>query len=173
MYRAGQTLHLLNPKKLRFYRQQQRTEGLCLQIVGDNGRVGECYPDITVHLMFPLSHPDNLITLCDRQGQEIGVLQDVTQMEAASRQILEQELQVSYFVPKITQILSIKDEYGLVHWQVETDRGLRKFQVQSRYDIRNMGQGRYIVRDIDGNRYDIVDVANLDNASRSLLELEI
>ncbi|HHW09556.1 MAG TPA: DUF1854 domain-containing protein [Firmicutes bacterium] len=173
MYRAGQEIKKLDPEGLRFLRQQKVTEGLCLQIVDPKTGDSTTFSDVSVHYMFPLSHPGKLITLCDRNGEEIGVLDDISDLDEGSKQALWHELTVNYFVPKITRIVSIKEEFGITHWEVETDRGPRRFQLQSRYDIRSMGGGRYIIRDIDGNRYDIPNEADLDPVSRSLLELEV
>jgi hypothetical protein len=131
------------------------------------------YTDVTVHRMFPLSHPGDMLTLCDRNGNEIGVLCDLNGLEEASRQALLQEIEMAYFVPKIERVHSIKEEYGVVRWVVDTDRGSRAFEVQSRHDIRPMGGGRFIVRDMDGNRYDIADMAALDIESKAMLELEL
>ncbi len=171
MYQAGQEIVKLDPAQLQLRREAGVTEGLCLDIAGS--KADASYPDISVHFMFPLSSPGQLVTFCDRNGKEIGVITNAQQLDRLSREILQQELERAYFVPKITRILKIKEEFGLVHWEVETDKGPRRFQVQSRYDIRAMGGGRHVVRDIDGNRYDIPEVDALDAQSRNLLELEI
>ncbi|MGI6082617.1 MAG: DUF1854 domain-containing protein [Limnochordia bacterium] len=174
MYRAGQEMKLLEPWQLKMFKEPQRTEGLCVVIKGgDEGVSPATYCDVSVHRMFPLSRPENLIALCDKFGNEIGVVMDPKHLDEASREALFQELDMAYFIPKITRICEIKEEYGLVHWSVETDRGPRQFQVRSRQDIRPMGNNRFVVRDMDGNRYDIPDMNALDAASRELLEMEV
>lgn len=137
----------------------------------DGGNVQ--YSDVTVHRMFPLTHPEHLVTFCDKHGNEIGVVLDPETLDTESREVLLQEMQMAYFIPKIIRVLSIKEEYGVIRWEVETDKGKRSFEVQSRHDIRPMGRNRFIVRDMDGNRYDIPDMSALDAESRSLLELEV
>lgn len=173
MYRAGQELKLFEPKRLTLYKEAEKTEGLCLLVKGGDGSSEEQYTDVSVHQMFPLSYPDSLITLCDKFGNEIGVLVEPSRLDEASRNVLHEELQMAYFIPEIQRIKLIKEEYGLTRWEVDTNRGPRTFEVRSRYDIRPMGQGRFIVRDMDSNRYDIPDINELDPVSRSLLEMEV
>lgn len=171
MYRAGQELKLLDPPQLTLFKEAHKTEGLCAVV--QEGEERTTYTDVSVHQMFPLSNPDSLITLCDKFGNEIGTLVDPGNLDAASQEALSQELGLAYFIPKITRISSIRDEYGLVRWEVETDKGSRTFEVQSRHDIRPMGGGRFIIRDMDGNRYDIPAMHALDGASRAILEMEV
>ena len=173
MYQAGQEMSVLNPEQLFLKKEDGVTEGLCLDILDAKGDTQAAYADVSVHFMFPLSRPWQLVTICDKSGKEIGIISDAESLNGPSRALLRQELDLAYFIPEITRIIQIKEEFGLVHWDVETNKGQRRFQVQSRYDIRHMGGNRYIVRDIDGNRYDITNANALDAASRSLLELEI
>jgi hypothetical protein len=173
VYRAGQQMQLLDPKKVTLYKEAQKTEGLCLTVVDADGKVQGEYTDVRVYQMFPLTRPQELITICDKEENELGVIANVAELEDASRVVLDEELQMNYFIPKIERILQIKEEFGVIRWQVDTDKGPRSFEVQSRHDIRSLGGGRFIVRDMDGNRYDIRNIAELDAESRSLLELEV
>jgi hypothetical protein len=173
VYRAGQQMQLLDPKKVTLYKEAQKTEGLCLTVVDADGKVQGEYTDVRVYQMFPLTRPQELITICDKEENELGVIANVAELEDASRVVLDEELQMNYFIPKIERILQIKEEFGVIRWQVDTDKGPRFFEVQSRHDIRSLGGGRFIVRDMDGNRYDIRNIAELDAESRSLLELEV
>lgn len=73
----------------------------------------------------------------------------------------------------ITKIVAIDEEYGVTRWKVETDRGPRTFDVATRHDVRPVGPNRYLIRDVDGNRYEIPNTAQLDAASRALLDFEV
>ena len=174
VYRAGQELKWLKPLQLKVVKEAQKTEGLCLVIKGgDDGTQPATYTDVSVHQMFPLSQPDALIAFCDKFGNEIGVICDASKLDEGSRDVLAQELDMAYFVPTITRIDEIKEEYGITSWSVETNKGPRSFEVRSRHDIRFMGGGRYIVRDMDGNRYEIPNMNALDAKSFGLLEMEV
>ncbi|HHT25630.1 MAG TPA: DUF1854 domain-containing protein [Firmicutes bacterium] len=173
MYRAGQQMQLLDPKTLKLYKEAQKTEGLCLMVQGSDGTVQGEYTDVRVHQMFPLTRPNELITICDKDDNELGVIANLAELEGESLAVLSEELELNYFIPKIRKILEIKEEFGVIRWRVETDKGPRSFEVRSRHDIRSLGGGRFIVRDMDGNRYDISNMSALDAESRSLLELEV
>jgi hypothetical protein len=96
---------------------------------------------------------------------------DASKLEPRTRKIVEAELQKRYFVPIITRIHSIKEEYGVGHWIVDTDRGRREFVVRGMSDsVWEVGGRRLIIIDADNNRYDIPDYAELDYRSYRLIE---
>ena len=79
-----------------------------------------------------------------------------------------EELEKAYFMPKIKKILRIKELYGGMTWfAVETDRGYREFEIQSKTSMRNLGLSRVIFTDVDGNKYEIPDITHLDARSKS------
>ncbi|HET7560342.1 MAG TPA: DUF1854 domain-containing protein, partial [Limnochordia bacterium] len=169
MYRATKGFILLDPAQVRLSKKQNETHGLHLTVHDGGGE--QTYEEVRVRLAFPLTHANHLITFADKNGDEIGLLRDEERLDPESRRVLEDELQLVYFIPKVQRIVSIKEEFGVTNWEVETDRGRRKFQVRSRYDIRLLGGGRLLIRDMDGNRYEIVDYTKLDQASQDQLEL--
>jgi len=63
--------------------------------------------------------------------------------------VLKDELERVYFIPKIKKIHRIKEEFGVLIWETETDKGPRRFEVTSRRDVKKMGKRRIIVRDLD------------------------
>jgi len=119
---------------------------------------------------FPLTMPWRYIILIDRDNREIGLLRDIEELDDSSRKILKDELEKVYFIPKIRKIHQIKEEFGVLIWETETDKGARRFEVTSRRDVKKIGKRRIIVRDADGNLYEIPDYANLDQKSLILLE---
>jgi len=120
--------------------------------------------------VYPISNREHFVSLRDTEGNEIGIVEEAHTLDAASRRILREELERSYFLPRITDILSIADKLGVLTWRVETDRGPRTFEVrQPRRNVRSVGGGRYIVKDVDGNRYDIARLGNLGPKSQFLM----
>lgn len=105
-----------------------------------------------------------------RRPKEIGVVRDIQKIDPQSRKIVEEELEMMYFIPKITRINRIRSERGSYKWMVETDRGEREFDVRHREDIRIIESNRVIVKDVDGNRFEIPNYSRLDSHSRSMLE---
>lgn len=64
--------------------------------------------------------------------------------------------------------LSLRERFGTVDWEVETDRGIRTFTMRAvREHLYQSSPGRYLLSDVEGNRYDIRDLAALDPASQA------
>jgi len=120
---------------------------------------------------FPLTERTRMISLRDQEGQEIGILDDVAGLDEASRQIITEELERTYFMPRIQDIFDIDEEHRVLTWEVETDRGPRTFQVRHvRQNVRKMGHRRLIIKDVDGNRYEIRDWQRLTPVARRFIE---
>ncbi len=66
----------------------------------------------------------------------------------------------------------MKDNYGFMQVNVETDQGPLSFGMRDIYrNILKCGGGRLFLIDVDGNRYEIPSVDALDRASYKRLEL--
>jgi hypothetical protein len=129
---------------------------------------------VSVHRAFPLSAAGDYIALRGPDDEELGIVQRTADLEEQSQQALNTETERTYFVAQITAIRSIKTEYYVPHWDVETDRGPRIFQLHSaRRDLRIMAGGRILLHDADGNRYEIPNYQNLSPESRALIEVLI
>jgi hypothetical protein len=102
--------------------------------------------------------------------KEIGIVKDIKKIDSQSRKVIEEELAMMYFTPKITRIHRIKSERGSYKWVVETDKGEREFDVRHREDIRVIESNRVVVKDVDGNRFEIPNYSRLDSRSKSTLE---
>ncbi|MFP4385534.1 MAG: DUF1854 domain-containing protein [Spirochaetia bacterium] len=124
----------------------------------------------SVHGAFPLSNPGRMILLRDQKGKEIDILDDIHQMEKHSRRIIKEELEKSYFMPTIRNILSDSEKLGVVTFNVMTNRGEKTFEVRNvRQNIRKVGNGRMIVKDVDGNRYQIKNAFGLPPKAQEIL----
>jgi hypothetical protein len=132
---------------------------------------GETLENVTPVRSFPLTAPTQFISITNQEGEDLGLIEDVEKLDRASRQVLEEELAKRYFIPRIHRVLSLKNRFGVLSWEVETDRGVRTFEIRERDDIRRLpGTHRILLRDVDGNRYEIPDTTQLDAASQALLE---
>lgn len=128
--------------------------------------------NVEISRPFPLS--DEHITMVAFKEadtkKEIGILTNYEELDPSSRQIVAEELATFYFIPEIKRIYHIGEKFGILTWQVETDRGCHTFEVRGRYNLRRISKRRMIIKDVDGNRYEIKDWNELDKHSRSLLE---
>jgi len=72
----------------------------------------------------------------------------------------------------VHHIQDIKEEFGIVTWDVQTDRGPRRYIVRGlRDNVHEQSDFRLMVTDVDGNRFEIPDYTVLDARSRAKLEL--
>jgi len=157
------SVNILDPKKIRICRDESRR----LRLIFDNGE------EVTIKRVvraFPLTMPWRYIIFIDEDNREIGLLRDIKSLDESSMKELKDELEKVYFIPKIKRIRQIKEEFGVLIWETETDKGPRRFEVTSRRNVKKIGKRRIIVRDVDGNLYDIPDYTDLDQKSIILLE---
>ena len=129
-----------------------------------------CYPRVSVVRMFPLSDPETYLSVRDAANKEVGIITRLADVSAESRRLIAEELERRYLVPVIRRVLGVKERFGTVDWQVETDRGRRAFTTRNlRENVSQPQPGRYILTDTDGSRYDIPDIADLDAASQNFI----
>ena len=171
-------------------------EPAACRLQGDgNGRVwgevnGREYGEIVVHHAFPLTDPENWISViavddADSDGRrsdggksdrvELGVLANLEACDEATRQAVAGALRLRYFLPRLLQIANVRDEdpgqTGAVVWDLITDRGPMRLRMASLFEgFTQLETGRILLSDRDGNRVDIPSVAGLDADSRRLLE---
>ena len=163
MEMRGFYVNILDPRKIRICRDESGR----LKLIFDND---EKVLIKRVVRAFPLTMPWRYVILIDENDREVGLLRDLGDLDETSMKVLKDELERVYFIPKIKKIHRIKEEFGFLIWETETDKGPRRFEVTSRRDVKKMGKRRIIVRDADGNLYDIPDYADLDQKSIILLE---
>lgn len=131
---------------------------------------GRVFEKLEPRRLFPVSSADTYITLLDFEGLELALIRNLADLDAESRKCVNASLDDYYLVPHITRIISINEKYGTIRWCVETERGIKKFDIRNRnHDIKVYKDGRVRVRDSDDNRYVIDDYRQLDAHSRAQL----
>ena len=155
-------LRILDPKRVRIF----RVAGVPRLTLRDD----RSWSKVSVARAFPLSDPDHFLGFLDGDGKDIGLLHDPGQLDAESRQIVEEELEKRYFVPNVERVLTVKEEFGTIYWTVETDRGQKDIIVRNlRDNLQELSASRVIITDVDGNRFEFVDVSKLDGKSQSVI----
>lgn len=131
---------------------------------------GEKYEPLEPRRLFPVSRASEYITLLDTEGAEVALIRSFSELDAESAEVVRYCLDDYYLVPRILRIISTGEKYGTLRWTVETDRGIKSFDIRNRnHDIRVYKDGRVRVRDSDDNRYTIENYRELDAHSRSRL----
>jgi hypothetical protein len=155
-------LRYLDPKRLRFLRH-----GATLRLIEEGER---CWLKVAVLRVLPLSQPQRFFSVRDGAMKEVGILVDLEELDPESRRLVAEELERRYLVPAIRRVMAVKERFGTVEWEVETDRGPCTFTMRNpRESVWQPSPGRYLLTDVDSNRYDVRDLTALDPASQALL----
>lgn len=119
---------------------------------------------------FPLTHPDQYLSVKDDGGNEVGIIRSLAGLDSDSRRLVEEELKRRYFLPVIRQIHKVVERFGVLEWHVDTEQGPYRFTTRDiRESVLRLGGDRYILSDVDENRYEIPDAARLDSKSAASL----
>ena len=133
---------------------------------------GDEYEDVRPAKAFPISGKGDYVSFLNDEDKEVALLANPRDLDDDSRSTVEGALAANYFAPKIIQIHSIEETWGITHWQVLTDCGHATFEVNDRERIRKLPKGRLIIVDADENRYEVDDVSKLDPRSQMLIQSE-
>ena len=170
----------LDPERVTFERKGD-TLSLTLQTdaVPDDAPDGTSniihYPRVALRACFPVSDSTEFLSVRDATDEtipELGIIEDWSQLQPASRDAVAAELGLHYFVPEITQVFSIKEELGFLYWVVETDKGRKEFVMRNSviHYAREVAPGHWLLIDVNEARYEIPDVAVLDAHSQKLVQ---
>ncbi|MCE5279103.1 MAG: DUF1854 domain-containing protein [Planctomycetaceae bacterium] len=122
--------------------------------------------DARVCRCFPWSLPDQYISIRDKDGNEVVLLETLDALNGDWQTLLIEELRDKAFNPQIRKVLSHKTEFGVTSITAMTDRGEVIFQIRSREDVRVLSPRQALFRDADGNTYELADLNALDKTSR-------
>lgn len=124
-----------------------------------SARCGESdYELVHLHQAFPLSIPDEYVSLRDAEGAEIGMIRRLSDLSSEQRSLAEEELSRRYFAPIVRSVAALKEEFGYLYWDVRTDAGERRFTQQAKPEtVLPAGSDEIVVLDIDGNRFRVPD----------------
>lgn len=134
------------------------------------------YERVGVYLTFPLTNPEEFVSIreADEKAKEIGMVEKLSVLPANQQEMLREQIKLRYFMPSITKVLDVKDEYGYAYWNVVTTFGACRFTTQMSGDaVVHLSDSRLLVTDIDGNRYEIPDFYSLSVIERKKLDLFI
>lgn len=137
---------------------------------------GKEYERIGVYRMFPNTEKDRFLSIREatEKAPEIGIIYDLKEFDEKTKALIENQLLMRYFTPKIKKFLKIREEYGHVYFTAETDAGAVRFTIRSGGNsVAHIKGGYYRITDIDGNRFDVEDIYALSNRELRQFELYI
>lgn len=143
-----------------------RTDTYLVRVECENGEVLD---GLEPRRLFPVSNPENYITLLDEKEKEKALIKSLASITKESREAIEGCFGDYYMIPQITAVLAVEDKLGTLKWKVMTDRGEVSFRIRNRHsDIKVLDGNRLFVRDSNDNRY-LSDLDSLDKASMRLI----
>lgn len=133
-------------------------------------REGTEYCGVEPVRAFPLSDPGHAISIVDADGREIVYLESLDELPEGTRPLVEEELALREFVPRIVRIVNTPDDSEPAEWTVETDRGLVTFQLDTEDNVHRHGEREVSIVDSKGIRYLVPDTHRLDKHSRRVID---
>jgi len=127
---------------------------------------------VWLHRSFPFDMPFEYISVQNKDGEELGLIRNVSAFDKETAALITEELERKYYTPEITRIMNLKETRGFSFWRVMTETGEQSFTLQdTSKSIVRIGADRAFVFDICGNRYEIKSLSALDKNSYRKLEL--
>ncbi len=124
---------------------------------------------VRVCRLFPWSHPTHYVSLRDGDDEEVSLVRQPADLDAASREALEVALAEAGFVMEIEAILSVEEEIEIRTFVVETAQGRRTFQTERDEWPGELEGGGLLIRDVAGDLYAVRHPDQLDALSQKLL----
>ena len=131
---------------------------------------GTVHEDVVPVRAFPLTGPDDGVSIVGANGHEVLWIARLDAVPAAARALIAEELAAREFVPVIERLLAVSTFATPSVWTVATDRGETKFTLKGEEDIRRLAGGALLVTDSHGVGYRVRDRFALDRHSRKLIE---
>ncbi|MET0319633.1 MAG: DUF1854 domain-containing protein [Duganella sp.] len=119
---------------------------------------------------FPVQAPEDGIALLSGDGKEVGWIDRIEDLPAATGALVREELGGREFMPEITRIVDVTSFATPCTWTVNTDRGDTEFVLRGEEDIRRLTMDTLLISDIHGIHYLVRDVRVLDKHSKKILD---
>lgn len=131
---------------------------------------GQVHEHVTPVRAFPLTAPDEGLSLVGPDGHELAWIDRVSSLPPDTRALLEPDLALRDFAPRIRRLVAVSSYATPSTWDVETDRGPAKLLLKAEEDIRRLPGRGLLITDGHGLHFRIDDLAALDKASRRMLD---
>ncbi|MBB5216251.1 DUF1854 domain-containing protein [Parapusillimonas granuli] len=119
---------------------------------------------------FPITAPQEGISLVDQEGKEHLWVERLDALPADMRAVIEEELASREFIPEIQRIRGVSSFATPSRWQVSTDRGDTVLLLKAEEDIRRLSTTTLLIADGHGIQFLIRNLSALDKSSRKLLD---
>ena len=131
---------------------------------------GETHTSIVPVRAFPISAPEQSVSLLGEDGHELRWIDRLSDLPAEARALLEAELALREFMPEITRINQVSSFATPSKWQVSTNRGETELLLKAEDHIRRLNHTTLLITDGYGVSFLVRDVEAIDHHSRKLLD---
>lgn len=132
---------------------------------------GERFEGVVPVRAFPIQSPEDGISIVNLDGEEVGWVDRIADIEEPIRSLILSELAAREFMPVLQKIVSITSFSTPCTWTVETDRGTCEFVLRGDEDIRRIGKDNaLLIADTHGIQYLVRDQFALDTHSKKILD---
>ncbi|HEY6078288.1 MAG TPA: DUF1854 domain-containing protein [Polyangiaceae bacterium] len=118
---------------------------------------------------FPWTAPERYISLQTDDNEELAFVADPAELDSASQAALSRALAEVGFVLQIQRVHSVKEDFELRCFVVDTPQGRRTFQTALDAWPRETPDGGLLIEDVAGDLFRIDDPETLDEKSRNLV----
>ena len=119
---------------------------------------------------FPISAPDQGLSLFTSDGHELAWLPSLEELDADVRALIEAELAQREFMPVIKRIKDVSSFATPSTWFIETNRGDTELVLKAEDHIRRLNHNSLLIADSHSVYYLVQDIDQLDKHSRKLLD---
>lgn len=147
---------------------QLRRDAFGRLVLTDAG--GKVHEGVVPVRAFPIAAPDEGLSLLSAEGHELAWVDRLSDLPAAQRALVDEELAGREFVPEIRRLRGVSSFSTPSTWSVDTDRGATRFVLKGEEDIRRVGRSTLLIADSQGLQFRVRDLFALDRHSRRLLE---
>jgi len=138
-----------------------------LQFTSGDGLI---YEDVNPVRAFPISAPDEGISLISKEGHELAWIPDLAALPAAIKALISAVLAQREFMPVILRIIQVSSFATPSTWDVETDKGNTQLTLKAEDQIWRLKNNRLLITDKNGVNFTINSIEQLDRHSRKLLD---
>ena len=131
---------------------------------------GDVHAGVAPVRAFPIQSPDGAIAMVLGDGKEVAWIDQLSDLPAPVRALLQEELDGREFMPEIARIIEVSSFATPCTWRVATDRGETGFVLKDEGDIRRIGDAALLVADNHGIHYLIRNMFTIDKHSRKILD---
>jgi hypothetical protein len=145
-----------------------RTSGHMLNVTAGEDE----FPGVHLHCSFPHTMPRAYISVRTADNKEIGIIRSLDDFSEITQRLLEDQIRLRYFAPKITRVVQIKHEFGYTYWDTETTAGICRFTVKGGGgSVKFVSENKLLVTDVDGNRFEVPDTSRLSVKEFGMIEM--